>query len=117
MLAASDPSGSINNVMHRRFLHLPIFGIRVVPAEGEAVPILVVQLGMVAAVVVAGPARFGAEAGVMGHGLRGPDAVVEFPRPLQLVQAVGAQVVDAQFRPPVILIRMQYNAAGVFGPR
>src|SRR5215472_2461887 len=62
-LAMSDQKTrrSIDDVIHRRFLHRPFAGIAIVARQREAMPILVVELGMICAIIIAGPARFRAE--------------------------------------------------------
>jgi hypothetical protein len=60
--------------------------------QGEAMPILIVQLHVIAPVVLPRPARFLAEQRVMGHGLRGQEPVVQLPRALKLVQVFCAYV-------------------------
>src|SRR6266496_1437007 len=67
-------------------------GLTVVARQREAVPVLVVELHVIAAVVVARPTRFLAEQRVLGDGLRGEQPVVELPRALELVQVFGAHV-------------------------
>ena len=60
---------SVDDVIDRRLLHCPFPGIPIVSGQGEAMPILVVQLHVVTAIIIAGPTRFLAEQGVMGHAI------------------------------------------------
>src|SRR4051812_611506 len=83
---------SVDDVVDRRLLHGPLATLAVVAREGEAVPVLVIQPRMVAAVVVARPACFFAEHGVARHGLRSDQAMVQLPHALQLVQVLGGHV-------------------------
>src|SRR3954468_13213780 len=83
---------SVDDVVDRRLLHRPIAALAVVAREGEAVPVLVVELGMIAAVVVARPACFFPEHGVARHGLRRDQAMVQLPYALELMQVLGAHV-------------------------
>src|ERR1700734_3844970 len=85
-LTASEPCGgtswdircrltsrliSVDDVIHRRLLHLPTAAVTVVARESEAVPVLVVEFRMVSAVVIARPARLLPEQRVLCHALRG----------------------------------------------
>jgi len=62
---------SIHDVIDWRFLQLPVPAVAVVAGEREAVPVGVVELRAVGAVLVAGPARFGAVERVARHSLGG----------------------------------------------
>src|SRR5437016_4356287 len=83
---------SVDDVVDRRLLHFPFAGIPVVAGQGEAMPILIIQLHVIAPVVIPRPPRFLAEQRVMGHGLRGQKPVVQLPRALERVKVFGAHV-------------------------
>src|SRR5216684_1862645 len=85
---------SVDDVVDRRLLHRPIAGIAVVPGQGEAMPILIVELHMITPVVIPRPTRFLAEQRVAGDGLRGQKPVVQLPRALKLVKVLGAHVAN-----------------------
>ena len=59
----------IDDVIHRRLLHRPLAGFPVILGQGEAVPIGIVQLGVIGPVVIARPPRFRPEHGVLRHTL------------------------------------------------
>src|SRR5882762_10938653 len=52
---------SVDDVVDRRLLHFPFAGIPVVAGQGEAMPILIIQLHVITPVVIPRPARFLAE--------------------------------------------------------
>src|SRR5687767_7639118 len=60
---------SVDDVVDRRLLHCPASGIAVVAGQGEAMPIGIVQLHMIASVVIPRPARLLPEQRVLGDGL------------------------------------------------
>ena len=57
-------------------------------------PLGVIQLRVVGPVVVTRPADLFPVQAVPGYGLSGPDPVVEFPGPLQLVQVLGTEMIE-----------------------
>ena len=80
--------------MDRSLLHRPIAGFLVVTGKREAMPILVVQLGVICAVVISRPARFFAKQRVLGHAFRGQDTMLKLPAALQLMQIFGAKMLS-----------------------
>ena len=72
--------------------HLPATGPRVVLRSGENVPVGIIELLMISAIVVTGPPRFFPEQCVLRHCFRSQNTMLKFPCALQLVQAVGADV-------------------------
>src|SRR6185312_6336449 len=68
---SSGMRGSIDDVIHGRFLHLPTACLVVIAGESEAVPILVVEPRMIGAIVITGPACFLSEQGVLRHAFGG----------------------------------------------
>jgi hypothetical protein len=85
-------------------VHLP--PSRSVAGQGDAVPVLVVQLDEVAAVAAARPASLLAEQRVAPDGLGGEQPVPELPGALQLAQDLGADV-------GAVLLRNAYGCFGV----
>src|SRR5215469_8300605 len=73
---APELTRSVDDVINGSLFHLPLSGIPIVARQGEAMPILVVQLRMIRAVVITGPPRFRPEQGVLRHAFRGQDAVL-----------------------------------------
>lgn len=59
----------VDDVVDRSLLHFPFAGLVVVTGQGEAMPILIVQLWMIRPVVITRPPGFRAEHGVVSHGL------------------------------------------------
>src|SRR5215471_6557096 len=80
----------IDNMVDGRLFHFPCARIPVVTRQRKAVPIFVIQSGMIGAIVVPGPARFGAEQRVLRHAFRRQRSVLQFPRTLQLMKILGA---------------------------
>src|SRR5712691_11719248 len=76
---------SVDDVVDRRLLHFPFAGIPVEAGQGEAMPILIIQLHVITPVVIPRPTRFLAEQRVTGDGLRGQKPVVQLPHQLKLV--------------------------------
>src|SRR5215467_6723469 len=83
---------SIYDVIDRSLLHLPLPAVPVVAGQGEAVPILVVQLRMIRPVIVSRPPRFRPEQGVLRDTLRGQDPVFKLPCALKLVKILGPEM-------------------------
>src|SRR4029078_10793715 len=94
LMRTSEPPhyASVYDVIHGSLLHLPFPGFAIVAGEGEAVPILVVELRMVRPVVISGPPRLLPEKRVLRNAFRGENAVMKLPRTLQLVQVLSAEM-------------------------
>jgi hypothetical protein len=76
--------------MDGQLAHIPFTHRRIILGHGEDVLLGVVQLRKFDAIVVAGRSGFHAEQGVSGHGLSGPDPVIQLPGSLELVEVLGA---------------------------
>lgn len=58
----------VDDVIDGGLLHFPFPGFPVEARQGEAMPIIIIQLHMIASIVIPRPPRFLAEQGVMGDG-------------------------------------------------
>src|SRR5215204_2623174 len=74
-----------DQVIARRLLHGVFAAVRIAARNRQHVPVCIVHLHGVAPVVVTRPAGLLAEQGVLGDALGGAMAVLQFPRPQQLV--------------------------------
>ena len=61
-------------------------------------PAIIVQLGVIGAVIVVWPSRFLAEQGMSYQRLRGPQSMMELSCPLELMEVLDAQMLDILLR-------------------
>lgn len=57
-------------------------------------PLVVIQVGKVAAITITRPTGFLPEQSMTGHRLRRPYLMIEFPGALQLMEVFGAQMLQ-----------------------